>query len=247
MSGNNYIINADNLFDDVDDETFLKNSSNPAIRDMEEQKRVFQEKRREIENRTLESSQRSLQMLVETEQIGTGTAEELARQREQLEKTNQNLEQINTNLRFSQKHINGIKSVFGGLKNYLSGTKDLPNKSSPSNNTSDKPKIENLKSPTSPMSPEERYNSHPVNRLRNDDDIDVVQAQKSQRSVDEQLNSNLDVIAGSVSRLKYLAMDLGQEIESSNDLLDEINDKMEVADVRINKQNKEMNKLLGKK
>lgn len=248
MSGNNYIINTDNLFDDVDDETFLKNSSNPAIRQMEEQKRVYEVKRREIENRTLESSQRSMQILVETEEIGVGTAEELARQREQLVKTSQNLDEINSNLRFSQKHINGIKSVFGGLKNYWSGsgTKDISNKSSPSNSkTETKLEVDNQKLP-SPISPDERYKTHPINRLRNDDDVDQLQMQKPQRSMDEQLNSNLDVIAGSVSRLKFMALDLGQEIESSNDLLDEISDKMEKADGRISKQNKEMNKLLGK-
>lgn len=126
--------------DDVDDETFLRNSrrnqgnSQPSF---DEQIQNFQERRKEIENRTVQSTERSINILRDSEQIGIATAEELMRQREQLERTDKRLDEINASLRFSQKHINGIKSVFSSLKNYMSGKSgdQSPSSVSSSNNS----------------------------------------------------------------------------------------------------------------
>lgn len=49
-----------------------------------------------------------------------------------------------------------------------------------------------------------------------------------------------------ISRLKGLATELGSEIESQNDLIGNITDKTEKADLTIGKQNKDMNRLLKK-
>lgn len=140
ISGHKYT-NSTNPFDeddDVDDETFLRNSRRSnglQTPSMEEQIQTFQERKKIIEDRTLHSSERSIGILRESEQIGIATAEELMRQREKLEKTDKQLDEINATLRFSQKHINGIKSVFSSLKNYMSGRNDsTPTSSSSSNN-----------------------------------------------------------------------------------------------------------------
>lgn len=255
MSGHNYVSNPNSLFDDedVDDETFLKNSrvnSPQSTNPFEEQKQTHEEKRKEIEQRTLESSKRSLGLLIETEEVGKATAGELCKQREQLEKTNRQLDEISATLRFSQKHLNGLKSVFGGLKNYLAGNREMSPRSttdSPSGSgekTSPDIKTEPF---TPPVSPEERFNSHPINRLRSDD-IGAIQKQKETTSngFNSQLEQNLDDMCGSLSRLKYLATDLKTEIDSQNDLLDNMNYKVEDVDIKMSKQNKEMNKLLKK-
>jgi synaptosomal-associated protein 29 len=110
MSGHQYLQNGGSLFsDDVDDETFLKNSRVKPKDDFLEQRQLYEQKRQEIEDRTLNSSQRSIGLLRETEQVGVATATELAKQREQLEKTRNQLDTINTSLKFSQRHLNGIK------------------------------------------------------------------------------------------------------------------------------------------
>lgn len=266
MSGYNYISNPNNLFsDDVDDDTFLKNSrvpqTNPFAPDLtvEQQRQAFQEKRNEIEQRTLQSSNRSIGLLLETEKVGNATAEELMKQREQLEKTTKQLDDINSTLRFSQKHLTGLKSVFGGLKNYLSGQKDQSPRLSPSSGGSQSASSPVMESPTD-------SDSHPVMRLRGD----VVPQQQQQQQAgnfnfNEQLDRNLDEMVGSLSRLKGnafriffktfinrffvigLAMDLNQEIDTQNDLIDDISDKVENSDMKIHKQNRDMNKLLGKK
>lgn len=62
--------------DDVDDETFLRNSRRPngyqqqQPTTLDEQIQSLQEKRRMIEDRTLNSTERSIGLLRDSEQIG---------------------------------------------------------------------------------------------------------------------------------------------------------------------------------
>ncbi|EDW60437.1 synaptosomal-associated protein 29 [Drosophila virilis] len=263
-------------FADVDDDLFLRNtrasannraqrSTNPFEDDDEEstsssiaaQRQAYAEKRREIEQRTLESTQKSLGLLYEAEDAGKATAVELARQREQLEKTSNQLDEINSTLRFSQRHLNGLKSVFGGLKNYLSGNRDVPTAAaSPTGSQMSQEANYNANAtgggaiPKQPMSPTERYDNHPVSRMRDDaSSYNQRQAQAQQRAANpfqHQLESNLDEMCDNLSRLKFLATDLGTEIESQNGLLDNMNYKIESVDINLTKQNKEINKLMKK-
>ncbi|XP_063708172.1 synaptosomal-associated protein 29 [Culicoides brevitarsis] len=238
------------LDDDVDDETFLQNSrggqsTNPFDSNYN-QRQLYEQRKREIEDRTLMSTERSLGLLHETEEVGVKTAEELARQREQLEKTSRQLDEINTTLRFSQKHLNGLKSVFGSLRNYISGQKDYSARMTQSSSAS-KINEDNYSVPSSSVSartPEEQYSEHPTTRLRND----APQTQQNgSATFNQRIESNLTDMSNSLSRLKHLAIDLNQEIVESNELIDNIHDKVENVDLKVGKQNKEMNKLLGKK
>lgn len=211
------------------------------------QRQMYEERRREIENRTLMSTEHSLGLLHETEEVGAKTAEELARQREQLEKTSRQLDEINTTLRFSQKHLNGLKSVFGSLKNYISGQKDYSARMTQSSSVS-KINEDNYSVPSSTSAaktPEEQYGEHPTTRLRNDNQGQQQQANGG--SFNQRIENNLTDMSNSLSRLKHLAIDLNQEIVESNELIDNIHDKVENVDIKVGKQNKEMNKLLGKK
>lgn len=253
MSGHKYTANVSNLLDDdIDDETFLKNSTRvQGANPFENPQITIQERSRAIEERTLASSNRSLGLLYETEQVGVATAEELARQREKLENTNKQLEDINQTLRFSQKHLNGLKSVFGGLKNYLSGSRDTQPTPTPviaKTTLGDK-----LNSPSS------SYNQIVQQRDSVTDDQSSIpksdngsiRAQTSTTAggsnFTSQLDRNLDEMAGSLSRLKGLAIDLHTEIDDQNDLIDDITTKVENVDAKVGKQNKDMNRLLGKK
>ncbi|EDV98072.1 synaptosomal-associated protein 29 [Drosophila grimshawi] len=248
-----------NPFDDDDDgDGEVSESSSTTA-----QRQAYAEKRRDIEQRTLDSTQKSLGLLYETEEVGKATAVELARQREQLEKTSHNLDEINSTLRFSQRHLNGLKSVFGGLKNYLSGSRDQPPTATGSPTSSQETNCNASvvtgggvgagaipKQHPQAMSPTERYDNHPVSRIRDDSSsYHQRQAQAQQRAANpfqHQLESNLDDMCDNLSRLKFLATDLGTEIESQNGLLDNMNYKIESVDLKMNKQNKDMNKLLKK-
>lgn len=215
--------------------------------DLEQQRMAFQQKREQIERDTLMSTNRSLGLLHETEQVGMATAEELARQREQLENTSERLDNINATLRFSQKHLNGLKSVFGGLKNYLSsGNKEHSPKmtSSPSGS-----KISESSSSQPTTIKSDPFDTHPVNRLRSDptDQYQMMNSSADPNHFQTRLDRNLGDMADSLTRLKGLALDLNTEIDTQNDLLDNITNKVEDVDLKIGKQNKDMNKLLGKK
>lgn len=188
--------------------------------------------------------------------MGKATAVELAKQREQLEKTSHQLDEISSTLRFSQRHLNGLKSVFGGLKNYLAGNRDQPstNAGSPTSSQSSQEANSNIDlgacggaSPPAPLSPAERYDNHPVSRLRGDPSSTYqTQQRQAVNPFQAQIDANLEDMCSNLSVLKMLATDLGGEIESQNELLDNMNYKIEDVDLKMNKQNKDMSKLLKK-
>lgn len=207
MSGA-YHFNNTNLFEDVDDDTFLRgqtnsqklNSTNPFAQDVniEKQKQVYEQKRRDLEEKTLLSSSRSLGLLSETERVGTATATELARQREQLENTSEQLDNINRNLRDSQKHLNGLKSIWGGLRNYLAGNQrsESQTRNTPLPGTSKIPKEPSETSNHSlKLSPDDVYDTHPITRLRADEPLSNNSSQTfTTASFSEQLDRNLDAM-----------------------------------------------------
>lgn len=89
------------------------------------------------------------------------------------------------------------------------------------------------------------FASHPTTRLRNLDQ-DPVQQSSGSKSFSQILDANLEEMHSSIKNLKFLAEDLSTEIEGQNDLIDNITDKTEKADITIGKQNKDMNKILKK-
>lgn len=270
MSNHNQFISrtSNSLFeddDDVDYDTFLANargggggggygggganSNTNHASGANERLEQLRMQKQEIEQRTLESSKRSLGLLHDTEQVGMATAEELAKQREQLENTNKQLDLINTTLRSSQKHINGLKSVFGGLKNYLTGQRNAAAAAASTGGTTGFANESPDPSSTAhrSLTRDTSYDGHPVARLRSDgnqmyDQETVPYA--SGNAFNVQLDQNLDLMAGSLSRLKGLAIDLNQDIESQNDLIDNIANKVEDVDVKITRQNRDVKKML---
>lgn len=270
MSSHKYVPDPNNLFEDedVDDDTFVNSfrSRNPTnvpqqpqaskpyggpIADLEQQRQAMLDRQREIVQRTYVSSVRSIGLLRDSENIGIATAEELAHQRDQLENTNKRLDEINTNLNYSQKHLNGIKSVFYGLKNYISGkSEQTPPKSqaSPSMRTA-VPSTSQLNSKLDEFSTttnDDHFRSHPSSRLRGLDQQDLVEPMTDSQRVNEMVDANLEEMLHAITRLKGLGTALGEEIDQQNELIDTIQDKVEGADIKIGKQNKQMNKLLGK-
>ncbi|XP_054280283.1 synaptosomal-associated protein 29-like [Macrosteles quadrilineatus] len=245
--------------DEVDDDEFLRHpqsgrsgymmgdvqNSQTSNIDQLHQQRL--EKQKEIQARIVETSQRSLSTLLATEEIGVSTAEELLRQREQLQRTEKHLDDINSTLRFSQKHIQGIKSVFGGLKNYLSGknsnapqgSRSIPD--SPVSN-SDSKLVEAVES-SKPYASSSSQN-HPALRVRGltDESSERFSAADPEKALNENLNHMVD----SISRLKGLAHGLGEEIESQNELVENIIDKTEKADITLRRQNKDIGRILKK-
>ncbi|KYQ49135.1 Synaptosomal-associated protein 29 [Trachymyrmex zeteki] len=175
--------------------------------------------------------------------------QELIRQKEQLQRTEKRLDDINSTLRFSQKHIQGIKSVFGSLKNYLSGKSlDAPISStklseSSSSGSMTSPALSN----TLEQVQSNINNSYSSTMIRGSyDEHDLEDVKPAGDRITKVLEQNLSEMSGSLARLKHLAIGLSEEIDSQNDLIDNITDKTEKADIMLQQQNKDMLHLLKK-
>lgn len=92
----------------------------------------------------------------------------------------------------------------------------------------------------------DRYDNHPSTRLRNDYDAPHQVGISGSKDFSARLDANLQEMCTSISRLKGLASELGNEIEGQNDLIGNIIDKTDKADLTITKQNKDMARILKK-
>jgi len=221
----------------------------------EERLRQIILKKKEIESSTIESSNRSLGLLFESERVGAATGAELQRQKEQLLVTEGRLDEINDTLKQSERHLTGIKSVFGGIKNYLfAKNSGLPPATAQQASTS---QIQNVRlsnsdsdiassSSRKPMyQPENdrldtiREQNHPALKSRG-----LVEDSDKTSSADEVLDRNLDEMAMGLSRLKGLALDLNTELDEHDDILIRLDDKASRTGIKVEKQNKDMSKIL---
>lgn len=252
---------------DVDDSTFLNHprqgssgyilSDNPIVQ-IEDKRRQILEERRQIEERTLQSTQNSLSLIYETEKVGLQTAEELLHQREQLENVNDKLDSINQIMRVSQKHLTSMKSIFGGFKNYFSKNAETnPNNKVPQSNkkisssVSDNKlqhTIESLRTDTSQVR-HPKVRDFDYDSANNTGGVDNSNRKMSayelhSSEIDRKLDNNLEEMGQGISRLKNLALGLGNEIDSQNQMLDTLATKSEKAQDTVANQNRQMKRIL---
>ena len=207
------------------------------------------QRRKEIEDRTLESSERGLGLLYESEKVGSATAVELTRQKEQLLNTESKLDEINSSLRQSERHLQGIRSVFGSIRNYFSGhSTTAASSGSASSNQAGAPPVANRNPAALTSGPgQASYNNFNNRVSQSHNNISGMNQQQSFSSaVDEQLDRNLDDMASSLARLKGLAQGLNTELDDHNQILERVSDKADVVGFKVDKQNKEMGKILKK-
>nr|CAG4649886.1 EOG090X0MTI [Scapholeberis mucronata]SVE94040.1 EOG090X0MTI [Scapholeberis mucronata] len=256
--------------DDVDDEEFLKRAPNRfnnfggklanslsggsnSFQPLDSESLTAEEKRRQllmekqkIEERTLEASSRAKGVLYETEQVGYATAEDLVRQREQLERTSNRLDEMNNSLRTSERHIQNIKSVFSSMKNYFSKPAEPsknPSSSSLPQSSSSNSNLAKLVDQSASQVGQQSPQSHPSLRIKG---LENDFSHKPLSNVDERLEQDLSDMSLSLSRLKGLAQGLGSELEDQNSLIDRLQTSADKADWRIQRQNKDMERLLKK-
>ena len=138
-----------------------------------------------------------------------------------------------------------FQSVFGSIKNYFAGGKnDLPPVVKRSNDT-DKAGVPKSRSELSQILENQRElpspeaGEHPTLRFRSE-------SIPTSKEVDEILDRNLDEMGSALSRLKMLGVGLKDELDTQSDLIGRVSQKTEDAGFRIEKQNKEMNRILKK-
>lgn len=93
----------------------------------------------------------------------------------------------------------------------------------------------------------DRYENHPSTRLRDQPNYSTTNATlPSSKDFSARLDANLQEMCSDLSRLKGLANDLNYEITTQNELIDDITEKTDRADMMITRQNKDMKKILKK-
>ncbi|XP_070572380.1 synaptosomal-associated protein 29-like [Ptychodera flava] len=242
------------FFDDDDEYSFEAASSRRNEDNYDDDWDFVQHQKQEREQESLRSTQRALGVMYETERIGVDTAEELVRQGEQLNRIEKNVDKINKDLKTTQTHLTSLKSVFGGFVNmFRSKPKE---EEEPKNERATSERLEKAIHRTEAREGP-RNDEHPAMRLRDPysqnyydrydaDRTDGFGSHRSTRSANAQIDRNIDEMSSGMSRLKDLALGLGDEIELQNDQIERVTNKTKTADTSVYGANKQMNKILYK-
>ncbi|XP_068166964.1 synaptosomal-associated protein 29 [Antennarius striatus] len=226
-----------------------------GLSDAERRQRYLKQEVMHKAQSAVDSSYRSLGLIYESEKMGVETAEELMRQGEALKRTDKMLDSMDQNLKTSQRHITSIKSVWGGLVNYFRGK---PETKPPPEEPKAYQASESLQGAlSSSREQEDKYQaSHPNLRKLNVggfgdspslDDGSVRQNGYPQnrhlREAHQTLDKNLDGMCEGLSRLKNLGLGLQSEIDSQDNSIDSLLNRVDKMDVKIQNTNQQMKKL----
>ncbi|KAF8358631.1 hypothetical protein PRIPAC_93626 [Pristionchus pacificus] len=166
---------------------------------------------------SLDSTERSRRHLETSERTGVATAQELLEQREKLERTERNLDQIHKTAVESQRSLNSLKSVFGGFfKNKFS--KNKPSKPAFLSSSSSAPApTKPSKSALALADTTKMVNATPVRSVGmgptlSDQSRDAIKGTRWE-AMDQQIDDNLDMMAGTLQNLQSLGLAMGSEIE----------------------------------
>ncbi|GMR41051.1 hypothetical protein PMAYCL1PPCAC_11246, partial [Pristionchus mayeri] len=167
---------------------------------------------------SLDSTERSRRHLESSEKTGVATAQQLLEQREQLERTEKNLDHIHKTAVESQRSLNSLKNAFSGFfKNKLSSRK--PSKPSFLSSSSSSSALEKESKSASALAETAEYVT--ATPMRSGGASGPTLSEQSRQAIkgtrweamDQQIDENLDMMAGTLQNLQKLGTALGSEIE----------------------------------
>ncbi|CAF1645291.1 unnamed protein product [Rotaria magnacalcarata] len=188
----------------------------------------------------LDSTRRMLGLINESEAVGVNTAAELIEQREKLENIEKRCDSIDANLVSAQQNINKLNSIFGGIKNYFHPPKSTMPKSA------SQPQLSNTakkKTAAAQQAAATAINTRPTNP-NNDTDTYFGKARSGMDDIERDTEDGLHDVHLGVSRLKLLALQMNEELESQKPLTDRLGIKINHLDETVNKKNKDMKNIL---
>lgn len=175
-----------------------------------------------IQIESIHKTQEILRMLDDSQNNGAKSLELLDKQYEQLERINNRHDTINENLDKSSTILGKIKYFFFPRKvTKIEKINNIPNDMSDTNN------INNMNNINKSIS---------IKSIKPNDFID--------KTLEEQIDSNIDEINIGVANLKNIALDMNFALDRDKELLDKINTKSEIVTKNMKKINKEITKLL---
>nr|XP_049618727.1 synaptosomal-associated protein 29 isoform X2 [Syngnathus scovelli] len=226
------------------------------LSDAERRQRYLRQEVMRTAQSAVDSSYRSIGLIYESEKMGVETAEELMRQGEVLKRTDQMLDNMDEDMKTSQKHINSIKSVWGGLVSYFKGKPEQP-KPAPEEPKAYEANDRLQNALATSKGQEDKYQaSHPnLRKLQTGGfgataSVDGGSASQSAppqnrhlQQAHQTLDNNLDEMANGLSRLKNLGLGLQSEIDSQEDSIDSLLNKVDKMDTKINSTNQQIKRL----
>lgn len=199
---------------------------------------------RQTQQRSLDSTKRSLALIEDSHDVACKTAEELEYQGEQLNRIERNLDIIHDDMEVANRHITSMKSIFGTVGNYF---KRAP-KQSASRQPAENPK-QGLHNMTTSHAFEPSSSKPQQYGASSSSGYSAYEGKQTQSFVsndpyERQLNENLDLMTKGLGRLKEDALILGNELDRQNAQLPRITAKAESADVKVEKAQKDIRKIL---
>ncbi|CAM2707900.1 unnamed protein product [Rotaria socialis] len=188
----------------------------------------------------LDSTRRMVGLINESETVGVNTAAELIEQREILENIEKRCDGIDANLVSAQQNINKLNSIFGGIKNYFHPPKSSMPKSA------SQPQLSNAakkKTAVVQQAAATAINTRPTN-LNNDTDTYFGKARSGMDDIERETEDGLHDVHQGVNRLKLLALQMNEELESQKPLTDRVGIKINHLNDSVNKKNKDMKNIL---
>ena len=227
--------------------------SNPFAEEEEEFETVSKDEvlsqMRAAQQKSLDSTKRSLALIEDSHDMAVKTGEELVCQREALNRTERNLDKIQNDMVIADRHIKSMKSIWGAMANYFKKAPKQNPVGPPSEDIKTSRRADEMLSEASLQfraQAKERndygygesgysgFSSLQSNAFGEDDQYE------------RQLDTNLDAISKGIRRLKEDALGLGDEIESSTVQIERIGEKADVAQIKVERSRKEVQKLLRK-
>ncbi|XP_031558216.1 synaptosomal-associated protein 29-like [Actinia tenebrosa] len=202
-------------------------------------KDLLQRQMRDTQQRSLDSTKRSLALIEDSHDVAIKTAEELQYQGEQLNRIESNLDAIHEDMAVANRHISSMKSVFNTMTNYFK----KPPKQTASHDSPLEPErgvgdmLASSSFPTPNRARQTGQNYPQVNQISSS-------ASTSHDPYERELNENLSHMSRGLGRLKEDALVLGQEVDRQNEQLPRITMKTDIADIKVTKARKEVQKLL---
>ncbi|BHF74380.1 SNAP receptor activity [Sparganum proliferum] len=190
------------------------------------------------QSRALASQQRALASIANSERVGLGTLDELNEQGEKLSRTEARIKEINELQKQSQQQINSLSSFFGGFKNLFSKkrSESIPKSPPPSRTDSN---LSSIVPP--PIQPDFRRSSDFSSRSYSQPTM------TAPSQADAEFDNNLSQMAVGMARLKELASTMNTELKAQNEQLDRLQPAIDRVSTTTVEQNRQMNKLLGRK
>jgi tetrahydromethanopterin S-methyltransferase subunit B len=184
---------------------------------------------------SINKTQEILRMLDDSQNNGSKSLELLDKQYEQLEKINNTHDTINENLDKSSTILGKIKYFFFPRK--VTNIEKINNNVNNinSNNITDSNNIKDSSNIN---------NSTNINKLTKNKSISIKSNEFVDKTLEDQIDNNIDEINIGVSNLKNIALEMNFALDRDKQLLDKINNKSEIVTTNMKKINKEINKLL---